>query len=51
MNWSGHGLIDLGSYDKYFSGELSNYEMSDEEMLESEKVFADFPKPELLKSM
>jgi tryptophan synthase beta chain len=50
VNWSGHGLIDLGSYDKYFSGELDNYALSDEAMLESEKVFADFPKPELLKS-
>ena len=50
VNWSGHGLIDLGSYDKYLSGEMENYTLTDEEMLESEKVFADFPKPELLKS-
>jgi tryptophan synthase beta chain len=50
VNWSGHGLIDLGSYDKYFSGELDNYALTDEAMLESEKVFADFPTPELLKS-
>jgi tryptophan synthase beta chain len=50
VNWSGHGLIDLGSYDKYFSGGLDNYALTDEEMLESEKVFENFPKPELLKS-
>jgi len=50
VNWSGHGLIDLGSYDEYFSGELVNYTLTDEEMLESEKVFEDFPKPEVIKS-
>lgn len=50
VNWSGHGLIDLGSYDKYFSGELENYTLTDEEMSASEQVFADFPKPEIIKS-
>jgi len=50
VNWSGHGLIDLGSYDKYFSGELENYTLTDDEMLASEKVFENHPKPELLKS-
>ncbi|MCP4756882.1 MAG: TrpB-like pyridoxal phosphate-dependent enzyme [Proteobacteria bacterium] len=50
FNWSGHGLVDLAAYDKYFSGALKNFELSDAEMEESEKVFADFPKPESLKS-
>ncbi len=31
FNLSGHGLIDMGSYDKYFSGDLRNYELSDDE--------------------
>jgi len=50
FNWSGHGLIDLVAYDKYFSGELQNYVLSDEQIQESEKVFEHFPKPALIKS-
>ena len=30
FNLSGHGLIDMASYDKYFSGDLTNYELSQE---------------------
>jgi tryptophan synthase beta chain len=50
FNWSGHGLIDLVAYDKYFAGQLENYVLSDEQIRESEKVFANFPKPQFLKS-
>lgn len=50
FNFSGHGLLDLGAYEKYFSGELSDYTLSDAEMEASEKVFAGFPRPEKLKS-
>jgi len=50
FNWSGHGLIDLMAYDHYFAGELHDFELSDAEMAESEKIFESFPKPELLKS-
>jgi tryptophan synthase beta chain len=50
FNWSGHGLLDLGSYDKYFTGALENYILSDEELEEAEKIFANYPKPQLLKS-
>jgi len=50
FNWSGHGLIDLAAYDKYFAGELYDFVLTDEEMLASEKVFQDHPKPQLLKS-
>ena len=50
FNFSGHGLIDLSAYDKYFAGELTNFALSDEELQESEKVFENFPKPQLLKS-
>jgi len=32
FNLSGHGLIDMTSYDKYLSGDLSNYSLSDEEI-------------------
>ena len=32
FNLSGHGLIDMAAYDKYFSGDLRNYEVTDEEV-------------------
>ena len=50
FNWSGHGLLDLAAYDNYFSGEMKDYILGDEEMLKSEKIFANYPKPALLKS-
>lgn len=32
FNLSGHGLIDMAAYDKYLSGDLTNYEVSDSEI-------------------
>lgn len=32
FNLSGHGLIDMASYDKFLSGDLVNYSLSDEEI-------------------
>ncbi|MGM9758673.1 MAG: TrpB-like pyridoxal phosphate-dependent enzyme [Parabacteroides sp.] len=32
FNLSGHGLIDMAAYDQYFSGDLRNYEVTDEEV-------------------
>ncbi len=32
FNLSGHGLIDMTAYDRYFSNDLSNYTVSDEEI-------------------
>ena len=34
FNLSGHGFVDMGSYDKYFSGEMQNYHLSDEDLAE-----------------
>jgi tryptophan synthase beta chain len=51
FNLSGHGLLDLGSYEKYFSNDLDNYALSDDELRKSEEVFKDFPKPQLMKSI
>ena len=50
FNWSGHGLLDLGAYEKYFSGELKNYALSDEDIQSSQKVFESYPKPGIRKS-
>ncbi|OAV67889.1 Tryptophan synthase beta chain [Bacteroidales bacterium Barb6] len=32
FNLSGHGLIDMTAYDQYFAGDLTNYELTDEEL-------------------
>ena len=32
FNLSGHGLIDMAAYDQYLAGDLSNYEVTDEEV-------------------
>ena len=29
FNLSGHGLIDMASYDKFLAGDLQNYELTD----------------------
>ncbi len=50
FNWSGHGLLDLGAYEAYFAGNIKDIELSQEELHGSEKVYADYPKPQHLKS-
>lgn len=32
FNLSGHGLIDMAAYDQYLSGDLTNFELSDDEV-------------------
>jgi tryptophan synthase beta chain len=49
-NFSGHGLLDLGAYSKYFSGQLEDFALSDDDIEKSEEIFRDYPKPEHLKS-
>ena len=41
FNLSGHGLIDMASYDKYLAGDLVNYELSDRDI---EKNLEDIPR-------
>ena len=50
FNWSGHGLLDLGAYDKYFACELEDCVLSEEEISKSKKVFEKFPEPQKLMS-
>ena len=33
FNFSGHGLLDLSSYDKFHSGQLQNYEYPEEDII------------------
>jgi tryptophan synthase beta chain len=35
FNLSGHGLIDMASYDRYFAGDLSNYELTEADLAKS----------------
>ena len=32
FNLSGHGLVDMAAYDRYFAGDLHNYSLSDEDI-------------------
>ena len=50
FNWSGHGLLDLAAYDKYFACELEDCVLSDKEISEAERVFEKFPKPQKFSS-
>ncbi len=50
FNFSGHGLIDLGAYEKFLSGQLTNYEYPAKEIEEAEKILDQYPKPEILRS-
>jgi tryptophan synthase beta chain len=42
--WSGHGLMDLAGYEKYFSGNLTNYELPDAEIKKSLAGLKGYPK-------
>ncbi|MBN1594861.1 TrpB-like pyridoxal phosphate-dependent enzyme [candidate division FCPU426 bacterium] len=44
FNWSGHGLMDLLGYEKYFSGQLTNYVLPEGELQENLRVLQNLPK-------
>jgi len=48
--YSGHGLMDLAGYDKYFSGELMDHSPTEEEMEEFTRSLDDLPKPAVNKT-
>jgi tryptophan synthase beta chain len=48
--YSGHGLMDLTGYDKYLSGELTDFSMPDEEIRMNLESLSHLPKPEAKKS-
>ncbi len=47
MNWSGHGIIDLPSYDAFLNGKLADYTLPDEEINRLVQELDRFPKPKL----
>lgn len=50
FNYSGHGLMDLGGYDAYLSGELEDYQLPSEDLDKFTKPLDNLPKPEMKKS-
>ena len=44
FNWSGHGLVDLAAYDAYLSGNLTKYELPEEEIERALKALEGLPK-------
>jgi tryptophan synthase beta chain len=48
--WSGHGLMDLVGYQKYFEGKLTDHAMPQQDLQESLKVIANLPKPKIAKT-
>lgn len=47
FSFSGHGLMDLTGYDKYLHGQLTDYELPDEEVARLVEPLKDHPKPQL----
>ncbi|MEA1878882.1 MAG: TrpB-like pyridoxal phosphate-dependent enzyme [Bacteroidota bacterium] len=45
FNFSGHGLMDLVGYDKYFAGELTDYNLPQDEITKNTEVLKAYPKP------
>ncbi len=45
FNWSGHGLLDLGAYLAYFEGQLTDYDLPEEEIQRALKDISQLPKP------
>jgi tryptophan synthase beta chain len=37
FNLSGHGLIDMTTYDRYFANDLTNYEVTPEDIVKTTK--------------
>jgi tryptophan synthase beta chain len=50
FNLSGHGLMDLSGYEKFFSNQLQDYALPEEELQKSLKSIENLPKPEILSS-
>ena len=46
FNWSGHGLMDLVGYDKYFGGELVDHTLSEEDLETFRASMAEFSRPQ-----
>jgi tryptophan synthase beta chain len=45
FNFSGHGLMDLTGYDKFLTGQLTDYELPQEEIDKNLELIKHYPKP------
>jgi len=50
FNFSGHGLMDLLGYDLYFSKQLEDYELPQDEIDKALEKIKDFPKPKVVRT-
>jgi len=50
FNYSGHGLMDLTGYDAYMSGQLTDYELPEEDLERFTKGLETLPQAEMRKS-
>ncbi len=49
-SFSGHGLLDLGAYEKYLAGELTDASMSEEQLAAARETVKGYPVPASLRS-
>ncbi|MDD5004972.1 MAG: TrpB-like pyridoxal phosphate-dependent enzyme [Candidatus Omnitrophica bacterium] len=47
FNYSGHGLLDLGGYEKFLDGKLTDYVLPEEELQKSLNNIKNLPKPKI----
>lgn len=50
FNYSGHGLMDLGGYERFLAGELEEYALPEEDLKKSLKSIKDLPKAGIKKT-
>ena len=50
VGFSGHGLLDLGAYEKFLAGSLRDVPMTDDQVAEAGKAMEGYPTPQHLKS-
>jgi tryptophan synthase beta chain len=49
MNWSGHGLVDMGAYEAFLAGRLADHALSDDVIERAMRHIEPFPKPKQYK--
>lgn len=49
FNWSGHGLVDMAAYEAYFSGQLADHALPEEEIKRALADIEPLPKPKQYK--
>lgn len=50
FNLSGHGIMDLSGYDKYFSGQLQDFELPDADVKRAMSAIKHHPKPAVVRT-